>query len=231
MLQKEKSSIICSKRQFGEYTYSVLQNERRSFMNTEEKYELIETEEEEASVLDRVKEFFAKLGRRNLIIIGAVLLVGVAICLNWVLFADNADGGYDYGDGSSGAAGNEVENNEAGEVLAYFASTQVSRDRAREEALAVLQNVVDSAEADSTEKAQALEDIASIANNIEAEANIEAMVMAKGFEQCVAIVNDGMCTVVVMTEELLASHMSQINEIVYEQTGIKPVNVKYIQKS
>ena len=25
--------------------------------------------------------------------------------------------------------------------------------------------------------------------------------------------------------------MSQINEIVYEQTGIKPVNVKYIQKS
>ena len=116
-------------------------------------------------------------------------------------------------------------------VLAYFASTQVSRDRAREEALAVLQNVVDSAEADSAEKAQALEDIATIANNIEAEANIEAMVMAKGFEQCVAIVNDGMCTVVVMTEELLAAHMSQINEIVYEQTGIKPVNVKYIQKS
>ena len=179
-------------------------------MNTEEKYELIETEEEEVSVLDRVKDFFARIGRRNLIIIGAVLLVGVAICLNWVLFADNGDGGYDYGDGS-GTAGNEVENNETSEVLAYFASTQVSRDRAREEALAVLQNVVDSAEADSAEKAQALEDIATIANNIEAEANIEAMVMAKGFEQCIAIINDGMCTVVVMTEGLLASHMSQIN--------------------
>ena len=197
-------------------------------MNTEEKYELIETEEEEVRVLDRVKDFFAKIGRRNLIIIGAVLLVGVAICLNWVLFADNNDDGYDYGDGS-GSAGNVVEE-ETDEVLAYFASTQVSRDRAREEALAVLQNVVDSAETDSAQKAQALEDIATIANNIEAEANIEAMVMAKGFEQCIAIVNDGMCTVVVMTDGLLASHMSQINEIVYEQTGIKPVNVKYIQK-
>ena len=199
-------------------------------MNTEEKYELIETEEEEVSVLDRVKDFFARIGRRNLIIIGAVLLVGVAICLNWVLFADNNDGGYDYNDGSD-AAGNDVENAETSEVLAYFASTQVSRDRAREEALAVLQNVVDSAVADSAEKAQALEDIVTIANNIEAEANIEAMVMAKGFEQCVAIINDGMCTVVIMTEELLASHMSQINEIVYEQAGIKPVNVKYIPKN
>ena len=199
-------------------------------MNTEEKYELIETEEEEVSVLDRVKDFFARIGRRNLIIIGAVLLVGVAICLNWVLFADTNDGGYDYGDGS-GTAGNEVENTETSEVLAYFASTQVSRDRAREEALAVLQSVVDSADADSAERAQALEDIATIANNIEAEANIEAMVMAKGFEQCIAIINDGMCTVIVMTDGLLASHMSQINEIVYEQAGIKPVNVKYIQKN
>ena len=199
-------------------------------MNTEEKYELIETEEEEVSVIDKVKEFLAKIGRRNLIIIGAVLLVGVAICLNWVLFAGNSDNGYDYS-GGSGTAGNELENTETSEVLAYFASTQVSRDRAREEALAVLQSVVDSADTNSAEKAQALEDIATIANNIEAEANIEAMVMAKGFEQCIAIINDGMCTVVVMTDGLLASHMSQINEIVYEQAGIKPVNVKYIQKN
>ena len=195
-------------------------------MNTEEKYDLIEVENE--SFIDKVKGFFAKVGKRNLIIIGAVLLVGVAICINWVLFSEPVDDGYDY---NSGSTGNNIEDNTTSEVLAYFASTQVSRDRAREEALAVLQNVVDCASADSTEKAQALEDIATIANNIEAEANIEAMVMAKGFEQCIAIINDGMCTVVVMTEELLASHMSQINEIVYEQAGIKPVNVKYIQKN
>ena len=194
-------------------------------MNTEEKYELVEVEEE--NFFDKVKEFFAKIGRRNLIIIGAVLLVGVAICLNWVLFANNNDDGFDYNEG----AGAEVEENQTSEVLAYFASTQVSRDRARDEALAVLQNVVDTAETNSTERNQALEDIATIANNIEAEANIEAMVMAKGFEQCVAIINDGMCTVIVMTEGLLPNQMAQINEIVYEQTGIKPVNVKYIEKN
>ena len=198
-----------------------------TYMNTEEKYELVEVEEE--NFIEKVKEFFAKLGKRNLIIIGAVLLVGVAVCLNWVLFA-NSDDGYDYNDGAN-VVGDQVENDATSDVLAYFASTQVSRDRARDEALAVLQNVVDSATADSLEKAQALEDIATIANNIEAEANIEAMVMAKGFEQCVAIINDGMCTVVVMSDGLLPSQMAQINEIVYEQTGIKPLNIKYIEKN
>ena len=197
-------------------------------MNTEEKYELIEAEEE--NILDKVKEFFERLGKRNLIIIGAVLLVGVAVCLNWVLFADTDKGGFDYTD-NSGATGNDTMNNATSEVLAYFSSTQVSRDRARDEALAVLQNVVDSSDADSAEKAQALEDIATIAANIEAEANIEAMVMAKGFEQCIAILNDGMCTVVVLTEGLLPAQISQINEIVFEQTGIKPVNVKLIEKN
>lgn len=195
-------------------------------MNTEENFELIEAEEN--NFLEKVKDFFAKIGRRNLIIIGAALLVAVAICLNWVLFANNDDEGYDYN--ANAGILDELENNQTSEVLAYFASTQVSRDRARDEALAVLQNVVDSAQADSAEKNQALEDIATIANNIEAEANIEAMVMAKGFEQCVAIINDGMCTVVVMTEGLLPNQISQINEIVYEQTGIKPVNIKYIEK-
>ena len=201
-------------------------------MNTEEKYDLIETVEEEeleVSVLDRVKEFLTRIGRRNLIIVGAVLLVGVAICINWILFADTNNDGYDYNNGAN-IAGNELEDDETSEVLAYFASTQVSRDRARDEALAVLQNVVDSADADSAERNQALEDIATMAANIEAEANIEAMVLAKGFEQCVAIINDGMCTVVVMSEGLLPNQMSQINEIVYEQTGIKPVNIKYIEK-
>lgn len=195
-------------------------------MNTEENFELIEVEEE--NLLEKVKDFFAKIGRRNLIIIGAALLVGVAICLNWVLFANTDDEGYDYN--ANAGVTDEVENNQTNEVLAYFASTQVSRDRARDEALAVLQNVVDSAQSDSAEKNQALEDIATIASNIEAEANIEAMVMAKGFEQCVAIINDGMCTVVVMSEGLLPNQMSQINEIVYEQTGIKPANIKYIEK-
>lgn len=194
-------------------------------MVSEEKYELAEERE---GVWSKIKDFFARIGARNLIIVGAVLLIGVAICLNFVLFTDNKDGGYDYNANAGVVDGNV--NGDTSETAAYFASTQVSRDRAREEALAVLQSVVDNAETDSTTKTQALADISAIAQNIEAEANIEAMVMAKGIEQCVAIINDGMCTIVVKTDGLMQNQISQINEIVYEQTGIKPVNVKYVEK-
>ena len=196
-------------------------------MVSEEKYEIAENENK----WEKVKSFFSNVGRRNLIIVCAVLLIGAAICLNWVLFAGNDNGGYDYnnaGTGTGATGGNLTDSTT--ETAAYFASTQVSRDRARDEALQVLQSVVDSAETDSTVKTQALEDIAVIAKNIEAESNIEAMVMAKGFEQCVAIINEDSCTIVVKTEGLLQNQMSQINEIVYEQTGIKPVNIKYIEK-
>lgn len=195
-------------------------------MVSEEKYELVENE----SKWEKVKSFFSGAGRRNLIIVCAVVLIGAAICLNWVLFAGKSNGGYDYNAGVSDQTGNQLSDGST-ETAAYFASTQVSRDRARDEALQVLQSVVDSADADSATKTQALEDISVIAQNIEAESNIEAMVMAKGIEQCVAIINDGKCTIVVKTEGLMQNQISQINEIVYEQTGIKPVDVKYIEKN
>ena len=194
-------------------------------MLSEEKYELAEEEE---GFWTKVKSFFGRIGARNLIIVGAVALIGVAICLNFVLFAGDKNDGYDY-NANTGTTGGEVSGGNE-ETAAYFASTQVSRDRARDEALAVLQSVVDNAEADSTTKTQALTDISVIAQNIEAEANIEAMVMAKGIEQCIAIINDGICTIVVKTDGLMQNQISQINEIVYEQTGILPVNIKYIEK-
>ena len=199
-------------------------------MVSEEKYEIVERESENENGWGKVKGFFSRVGRKNLVIVCAVVLVGIAICLNWVLFAGDKDGGYDYNAGTENA-GTNVSDGASTETAAYFASTQVSRDRARDEALAVLQNVVDNAETDSATKTQALEDIATIAANIEAESNIEALVMAKGFQQCIAIINDGACTIVVQSEGLLPNQMSQINEIVYEQTGIKPVNVKYIEKN
>lgn len=196
-------------------------------MNAEEKFE-IQGEVQEEGKFKKMKEFFGNVGRRNIIIVCAVLLVAAAVCLNWIMFAGDSKDGYDYDKGAE--TGNNLDSSEASESAAYFSSTQVSRDRARDEALEVLQTVVNSAETDSTTKTQALNDISVIAKNIESEANIESMVLAKGFEQCIAIINDGNCTIVVKTDGLKQNQISQINEIVYEQAGIKPVNIKYIEK-
>ena len=64
------------------------------------------------------------------------------------------------------------------------------------------------------------------------ESNIETLVMGKGFEACVAVINGDSATVVVKTdgEGLLQNQIAQINEIVYEQAKILPVNIKITER-
>ena len=46
---------------------------------------------------DSVKKFFEKIGRRNMMIAGAVVLVVGAVAVNWIFFSNNDTGdGYNY---------------------------------------------------------------------------------------------------------------------------------------
>lgn len=64
----------------------------------------------------------------------------------------------------------------------YFSVAQINRQRARDEAMEVLQTVVEGAATQAEVKDKALADIASIAADIENEATIESLVKGKGFE-------------------------------------------------
>mgnify|MGYP004649402299 FL=1 len=184
------------------------------------------------------KRFMERVGKRNLIIAGVVLLIGVAVVLNWVIFANRDKGFGDYdasagmssGDAQTTAGGSAAGDKASAKDDSYFSSTQVSRARARDEALEVLQSVVDSAKSDEAAKTQALADISKIAKDMEAESNIETLIVAKGFEQCVAVISSGTINVVVKADKLTQSDIAIINEIVYEQAGIKPADVKIVQK-
>ncbi len=177
--------------------------------------------------LESVKNFFLRLGRRNLIIICAVLLIGVAATVNVIYFT--GDDAADAGAGVSGdnATGAGAEQSTDG----YFTASQISRQRARDEALEVLQNVIDNESADNDAKAVAIADIAKMASDMEAEANVESLVMAKGFAQCVAVIGGDSINVVVDVDSTLnASQIAQINTIVFEQTGITPDKTVIIEK-
>ncbi len=187
------------------------------------------------------KKFMEKVGKRNLVIMGVVLLVGLAVVLNVVVFAGRDKGGFDgydkdsgmsssYGEETTAASADNNDTPTQSTVDSYFSSTQVSRARARDEALEVLQSVVDSATTDDVAKTQALADISQIAKDMEAESNIETLIVAKGFEQCVAVISSGTINVVVKAETLTQSDIAIINEIVYEQSGIVPANVKIVHK-
>ena len=179
-----------------------------------------------------------KFGKRNIIIVCAVLLIGLAVYLNYLWYYDSVDN-IGYGDNNmSDQAGNVLTGDDLNASAsaedtnsAYFSATQLSRQQARDEALEVLEKVVSSEDALDVTKEQALEDISRIAAEIEKESNIEALVVAKGFEKCIAVVNGESASIIVKAdEELVSSQIAQISEIVYTSAGILPANTKIIRK-
>lgn len=90
--------------------------------------------------------------------------------------------------------------------------------------------VISSESALESAKAEAIENVNRIADEITAEANIETLILAKGFEDCIAVISDGNASIVVKTDGLLQSEIAQIMEIVYEQASIAPSNIKIIEK-
>ena len=172
-----------------------------------------------------------KIGKRNIIIACAVLLIGAAVLMNFILFSgSNQNGGYDGYDQPSGSVSDDVGDSTETDANAYFSATQVSRQRARDEALEVLQAVVENVDATEAMKNEALAEIAVIADEIQKEANIESLITAKGFEACVAVINNDTASIVVKADDLQAAEIAQINAIVYEQAGILPSAVTIIKK-
>lgn len=187
-----------------------------------------------------VKNFFTKSGKRNLIIACAVLLIGAAVWANWIFFSD--DGGFEY-TGSNGMAGdldnskNPTSGEEETDVTdtstdSYFSTMQVSRQRSRDEALEVLYAIIDNESASDEVKAEAAAEVALIAESIQQEAYIEVAIASQGYEQCVAVISNETVSVVVQYEgQLSPTQLAQINSVVYDYTGIEPVNITIITKA
>ncbi len=183
-------------------------------------------------IAEKIKAFFTRLGKRNLIIICSVMLVAIAVGVNCIIAATaNKD------PASAGAGADDTSTEDAGasspsDADSYFAASALSRQKARDEALAVLQSVVDDDTAGEEARAGALADIAQMAKDMENEANVESLVMSKGFERCIAVISSNGISVVVDVDgtTLNAAQIAQINTIVYEQTGITPDKTVIIEK-
>lgn len=179
---------------------------------------------------EKIKKFFSSKMMRSAVVVSAVLLIGLAIYLNYQWFYDPL-GAMGYGDGNMSdnyTDGSTETGAEEGE--SYFTSTALNRQEARDEAIEVLKLVSEDADASAEAKAEAAKKIEKIALDIQNEANIESLVKAKGFEDCVAIISDSAVSVVVGAETLSAAEAAQILTIVYETTGISPSKISIINK-
>ena len=183
--------------------------------------------------LNKSKEVIKKVNKRTWVACSAVLIIGIAVLLN-VLFvpesADNSNGivppALNLSDVSATIQDKEPDNQNA----SAFVEMTLSRKQARDEAIEVLNTLANSDTATTKAKNNAIAGIEVIANCIENEANIESLIKAKGFEECVAVISENSASVIIKTSDSLApNQIAQISEIVYEQSGILPTELNIIE--
>ena len=143
---------------------------------------------------ENVKNICRKIGKRNFIIAGAVLLIAAAVVINVILFAGAKD---EFPHDTDAGLKQTTTATPASVSDTYFATVMLDRQRVRDEAIEVLQSVVDNEGATPEAKTNASAEISKITQIMEKEANIESLIVAKGFEKCVAVINGNEATIVV----------------------------------
>lgn len=126
----------------------------------------------------------------------------------------------------------EATQGEASEAAAPAAEklsdARMMRQTARDEAVEMLEDILNDAEADSAVKEAAVSEASAIAQNILKETNIESLVAAKGFSECVAYINDNTCTIVVNGDMEDAQNALIVRDIAAAETGFSADQIKII---
>lgn len=182
-----------------------------------------------------------KFGKKQLVLASLVLALGAAVYLNWQFAGTNTLPVGDISSETSQLGAAQLVNNAYVETVTddlqsstetatqedALAQARVDRQNSRDEALELLDNVLESVDSDSAAKQQAVEEASAIAQNILEESNVESLLQAKGYSQCVAYITEEECSVV-MAGSVEEADTLIVQEIVMEQTGLSADKIKII---
>lgn len=174
--------------------------------------------------------------KKNLIAVGILVTVCAGIYINWLYNGGDAKDLTDtldsqkvmsddtlILDGSAQQVGGEADS-----MTDYFAAVRLSRQQARDSAVSLLQEAMayegENAEASSAQLEQ-------IIQTALCEAQIESLVIAKGYTDCVAYMNDNGISVAVASPEggLAQKDVSLIADIVMTQADLKFTDIRVVE--
>lgn len=189
-----------------------------------------------------------KLWKRNAVVAAIVLFVCVAVYLNWSYSQDGVAAGGDaalssgktlgeaalVSGGDAGAdadSGTAEDGSAADRDSSYFSNARLTRQQARDNAISILQSTVDDEAAEQTIRDQAAESITTMASATVAEAQIENLVTAKGYDDCVAFIGEDSVSVVVSALEggLTETDVAKVMDIVMGETEFTAGQIKVIE--
>lgn len=188
-----------------------------------------------------------KIWKRNVVVAAIILFVCAAVYLNWS-YGQQVEEGTEAADGKllgeaalvggSGddllsAAADDAQQTQAENVqqTGYFSSARLNRQQARDSALSLLQQAAADETADQAMIEEANASIQTMAANTLAEAQIENLITAKGYADCICFIGDYSASIVVASVDggLMESDTARITEIVKEETGLSAAQIKIIE--
>ena len=174
--------------------------------------------------------------KRRAVVATVLVFVCAAVYLNWRYAGSLEDTSKVLG--QSTLVGNESHEpgTESGGAAAtaaaesdYFATARLSRKQARYNAISMLKEAETDEHAEQSVLNEASETLQVLASYTVAETQIENLVTAKGYADCVAFMGSESVSVVVKDEDGLdAADVARIKDIVVQETSYTPDQIKVI---
>ena len=175
--------------------------------------------------------------KRSVIAAAVLLLVGAAVYMNW-RYADNVAESSKILGQSTLVSSQEDGAQEDGtqETVPpeddYFATARLSRKQARDNAISMLQEAETDANAEQSVLNEASQTLQVLAAYTVAESQIESLVTAKGYRDCVAFMGDDSISVVVSDSDGLdATDVARIKDIVINETDYTAGQIKIMESN
>ena len=167
--------------------------------------------------------------KRRAVAAAVVVLVGTSVYLNWRYAGDVADTSKVLGQST-------LVNGETAEAQAdrggddYFSTARLSRKQARDTAISMLEEAKGEENASEEVANEASETLQVLAGYTVAETQIENLVVAKGYADCVAFMGaDSISVVVSAPDGLEAADVAKIKDIVVAETSYEPGQIKIME--
>ena len=181
-------------------------------------------------------------GKRQITLLTLVVALGVAVYLNWQYARTDAQV-YPAGSVAVQAAASSVEEAlpdknygdaqlvSAGTTDGYFEQARLNRSKTRDDALDKLEKSLKDAKLDDTEKQAVTENLTAVIASITTEGDIESLVKAKGFTDCVVFIDGKNVNVAVKAGDtgLTPEAVAQIRDIVLAKVDTDAKNITVVE--
>lgn len=113
----------------------------------------------------------------------------------------------------------------------FFEQARLKREKAHDEAMDTLQKSLKSSSLTAEEKKEYAAQMAAGLEDLNAENEIETLVRAKGFADCLCFLQAGRADLTVMTagEPLTAAQVAQIRDVVMNKSSVTAQNITVVE--